>query len=447
MAPKPFAMVRNVLLLTMMKKMSAAILGLSLIGTMAEAATPVPGGQQPRMTPDQALKLLMSNGFMARTYYNGVPDPVVVERVDNRARMRAMITAKLNSLVIPKIDQLWDFTMEEAIESLEATFKRHDPAGVGFQLHINPFVDPGGVPIQDGDDGGVDGPGGPDGPGGQMAIDPTTGLPIGGGDPTGGGVGAPQIDPTTGLPIGAGAGGVPPGVGGGLPGMGGGLPGMGGGLPGMGGGLPGMGGGGRAPGGAFDPTVVKVRGLKKELVNLTAKQILDIFIMSLDSPIQYIVSDQGIMFLQQRPQLVGTKTRMFQLNLNQRSLKMMGVATEKLSIPNNGNGNGQNGGGGFGGGQNGGGQFGGGNQFGGGGQFGGGQFGGGQNGGGQFGGGQFGGGVRPGVMQMRKTTGGGFGSSYRPFSNLNRFAPATGGNQRFNGFTPGYGQSRASGRQ
>ena len=407
-------MVRNVLLLVMMKKMSAVILGLSLIGTMAEAAAPITGGQPPRMTPDQALKLLMGNGFMARTYYNGVPDPAVVRQVDNRARMRAMINAKLSSMVIPKIDQLWDFTMEEAIESLEATFKRHDPEGLGFQLHINQFVDPGGVPIQG--NGGGAGNGGPDDFGGEddggMMIDPATGLPIGGGGAIGGVGGAPQIDPTTGLPIGAGVGGVPPGMGGGLTN----LPGMGGVLPGM----PGMGGGGRAPQGAFDPTVVKVRGLKKELVNLTAKQILDIFVMSLDSPIQYIVTDQGIMFLQQMPQLVGTKTRMFQLNLNQRSLAMMGVATQQLQAPTNGNGGGQNG--------NGGGQPGGG--FGGGGQPGGG-----------FGGGQ------PGVMQMRKTTGGGFGSSYRPFSNLNRFAPATGGNQRFNGFTPGYGQSRARGRQ
>ena len=188
--------------------------------------------------------------------------------------------------------------------------------------------------------------------------------------------------------------------------------------------MPGMGGGGRAPQGAFDPTVVKVRGLKKELVNLTAKQILDIFVMSLDSPIQYIVTDQGIMFLQQKAELVGTKTRMFQLNLNQRSLAMMGVETPQLSVPTNGNGGGQNGNGS---GQNGGGF--------------------GQNGGGQFGGGGLPVGGQPGVMQMRKTTGGGFGSSYRPFSNLNRFAPATGGNQRFNGFTPGYGQSRARGRQ
>ena len=409
MAKSPFAMVRNVLLLTIMKKMSAVILGLSLIGTMAEAAAPITGGQPPRMTPDQALKLLMGNGFMARTYYNGVPDPAVVRQVDNRARMRAMINAKLSSMVIPKIDQLWDFTMEEAIESLEATFKRHDPEGLGFQLHINQFVDPGGVPIQgDGNGGGEDFGGEDDG---GMAIDPATGLPIGGGA-IGGVGGAPQIDPTTGLPIGAGVGGVPPGMGGGLTN----LPGMGGVLPGM----PGMGGGGRASGGAFDPTVVKVRGLKKELVNLTAKQILDIFVMSLDSPIQYIVTDQGIMFLQQKAELVGTKTRMFQLNLNQRSLQMMGVATPELQAPTNGNGGGQNGNGG---GQNGGG-FG---QNGGGfGQNGGGQFGGGQFGGGQFGGGQPGGGQQPGVAY--KTTGGGFGSSYRPFSNLNRFAPATGGN-------------------
>ena len=350
----PFAMVRNVLLLVMMKKMSAAILGLSLIGTMAEAAAPITGGQPPRMTPDQALKLLMGNGFMARTYYNGVPDPVVVRQVDNRARMRAMINAKLSSMVIPKIDQLWDFTMEEAIESLEATFKRHDPEGLGFQLHINQFVDPGGVPIQ-GAGGGAGNGGGDDfggGDDGGMMIDPATGLPIGGGGAMGGVGGAPQIDPTTGLPIGAGVGGVPPGMGGGLPGMGGGLPGMGGGLPGMGGGLPGglpgMGGGGRAPQGAFDPTVVKVRGLKKELVNLTAKQILDIVTMSFDSPIQYIVTDQGIMFLQQKKEYQGTITRLYQLNLNQRSLAMMGIATPQLTAPTNGNGQGggQTGGGG-----------------------------------------------------------------------------------------------------
>ena len=53
MAKSPFAMVRNVLLLTMMKKIPAVILGLSLIGTVAEAAEGL-GGPPLKMTPDQA---------------------------------------------------------------------------------------------------------------------------------------------------------------------------------------------------------------------------------------------------------------------------------------------------------------------------------------------------------------------------------------------------------
>ena len=48
MGKNPFAMVHNVLLLTMMKNMPAAILGLSLIGANAEAAAPNPGGQRHR---------------------------------------------------------------------------------------------------------------------------------------------------------------------------------------------------------------------------------------------------------------------------------------------------------------------------------------------------------------------------------------------------------------
>ena len=165
MIKSPFAMVRNVLFFNMMKKMPAVILGLSLTGAVAEAAAPIPGGQQPRMTPGQALQILMRGGRVARPYYNGVPDPVVRRQVDNRLRMRTMINAKLNSLVIPKIDQLWDFTMEEALESLEAAFKKYDPEkgpdgkGVGFQLHINPFVDPGGVPLQNGGGGAAAGGG------------------------------------------------------------------------------------------------------------------------------------------------------------------------------------------------------------------------------------------------------------------------------------------------
>ena len=82
-----------------MKMMPVVILGLLLTGAVAEAAPPVPGGQQPRMTPAQALQILMRGGRVARPYYNGVPDPVVVRQVDSRARMRAMINAKLNSLI------------------------------------------------------------------------------------------------------------------------------------------------------------------------------------------------------------------------------------------------------------------------------------------------------------------------------------------------------------
>ena len=455
-------MVRNVLLLSMMKNLPIAVLGMALVGsTVAVQAAGAPGAPKPKMSPDQALQLLMANGFMAKPYYSGVPDPVVVKTIDNRARMRAMINAKLNTMVIPKINPLHDFTMAEAIESLENTFKKSDPTGMGFRMYINPFVDPGGVPINTtGGGANTGGPAGPAGPGGgQPMIDPNTGLPVGPGGPAGGTGG--MIDPNTGLPVGGGgpAGGFPgggagpgmapglpgaggglPGAGGGLPGAGGGLPGAGGGLPGMGGGLPGIGGGapggGATPTGAFDPETVKLRGLTKEMNGMTAKQVLDIVCMSFDTPIQYVVTDQGIMFLQQRPELWGTVTRTFQMNLNSRTLNMMGVATPQLQAPQGG-----------GGAQPGGGQPGGGGPAQPGGGQGGGYPGQGAGGGGGYpGGGQ--GGPPPGGATFKVTgSGGGFGSSYRPFSNLNRFTPSQPGFRRFNSFTPGYGPSRVRGRQ
>ena len=456
MLTEPFAMVRNVLLLNMMKNLPIAVLGLSLMGFTADLrGAGAPGTPAPKMTPDQALQILMSNGFMARPYYSGVPDAVVIKTVDNRARMRAMINAKLSTMIVPKINPLHDFTMAEAIESLENTFKKADPAGVGFRMYINPFVDPGGVPINTtGGGANTGGPTGPAGPGGgQPMIDPNTGLPVGPGGPMGGGTGG-MIDPNTGLPVGGGGapGGFPgggagpgmapglPGAGGGLPGAGGGLPGAGGGLPGMGGGLPGMGGGapggGATPTGAFDPETVKLRGLTKEMNGMTAKQVLDIVCMSFDTPIQYVVTDQGLMFLQQRPELWGTVTRTFQMNLNSRTLNMMGVATPQLQAPQGGGGQpgGQPGGGGP---AQPGGQPGGfpGQGAGGGGQ-------------GGYPGGGPGGGTPPGGATFKVTgQGGGFGSSYRPFSNLNRFTPAQPGFRRFNSFTPGYGPSRVRGRQ
>jgi hypothetical protein len=448
----------------MMKNITAAILSLLIMGITSEAAGPFPGGQpnppfpgasgpRPLMTPNQAMNFLMDNGFMARAYPGGVPDPIAVRRVDNRARMRAMIHTKLNTLVIPKIAGLNEFTMEEAIEALDNTFKKADPTGEGFRMFINQYVDPGGVPLQNG--GGGAGGGGAAGPGGGgQNVDPTTGLPVG----LGGGAGQQNIDPTTGLPI-TGAPGLPgigaPGIGApgtGLPGVGApggggvGLPGLPGmpGLPGLGGGGAVGGGGGPAAPGAFDPTIVKVRGLKKPLINLTAKQVLDIVCMSFDTPIQYVVTDQGLMFLQQQRALWGTVTRTYQLNLNRRTLQMMGIATPALTAPPAGGG-GQGGGqgGGPGGGQGGGP---GGGQGGGPGGGQGGGFGGGPGGG-------FGGAAPPGMggsgaggagvqFFTPNNNSGGFGSGYRPF-NINRRAPAGGaGQQRFNRFTPGYGPSQ-----
>jgi hypothetical protein len=214
------------------------------------------------------------------------------------------------------------------------------------------------------------------------------------------------------------------------------------------------GGGGPAAPGAFDPTIVKVRGLKKGLNNLTAKQVLDIVCMSFDTPIQYVVTDQGLMFLQQQRALWGTVTRTYQLNLNRRTLQMMGVATPQLTAPpaGGGQGGGPGGGqgGGPGGGQGGGGGFGGGGPGGG---FGGGGPGGGFGGGGPGGGYGAGGAAPPGMggsgaggagvqFFTPNNNSGGFGSGYRPF-NINRRAPAGGaGQQRFNRFTPGYGPSQ-----
>ncbi len=258
--------------------------------------------------------------------------------------------------------------------------------------------------------------------GGPPGIDPATGMPISG---SGGGAPPGLGEPGLGEP---GMGGGLPGMGGGLPGMGGGLPGMGGGLPGKGGGLPGMGGGApsTAMKGAFDPEEVAVAGLGSPLVNMTAKQILDIVTMSFDHPIQYVVLDQGIMFFQQNPKYAGTVTQTFQLNLNTRTLGQLGMQTPQLG------GGGQNGGG-----QNGGGQNGGQGSGSGGGGYPGGPGGGGYPGGPGGGGPGMGGGgpSEPGMGGIEK--------------NINRFRPfnSMGGYQRFNSFTSGYGPSRARERR
>jgi hypothetical protein len=157
--------------------------------------------------------------------------------------------------------------------------------------------------------------------------------------------------------------------------------------------------------------------MKSPLVNLTAKQVLDLVTMAFDSPIQYVVVDQGIMFLQQDKKFAGTVTQTFQLNLNTRTLAQLG-----LPVPS------------FGGSGKGGSGKGGGNQAGGGGQTGGGYPGGGSGGGYPGGGGGGGmdpsgggpGGGEPGGL-MDKNVKNFTPNKFRPFN-------STGGYRKFNPF-------------
>nr|ADI21518.1 hypothetical protein [uncultured verrucomicrobium HF0070_15G23] len=368
------------------------------------------------MSADMALSLLMGNGFMARAYYNGVPD-LSSGKGAKRVRTRDLIKVKLRNIIVPYVDPLDSMTMKETMERLSNLFRESDPSKQGFNLAVNPFIDPGGAAVTPKPGGGGAGSGG-----GGNGIDPVTGMPIGGG----GGGGSPSIDPVTGLPEpGLGGGGIgEPGLGGGgmgEPGLGG--PGLGG--PGLGGpglGGPGLGGGaggvGTAMQGAFDPEVVKVNGLGSPMVNMTAKQILDIVTMSFDHPIQYVVMDQGIMFFQQDIKFAGTVTQTFQLNLNSRTLQQLGLQTPQL-----GGGGGQNGGGQNGGGQNGGGGMG----------PSGGYPGGSSGGMGPGGPGGPGGGPGPGTTAEKNL------GKFRPFNSM--------GGYQFNPFRSGYGRPRAEERR
>ena len=238
-------------------------------------------------------------------------------------------------------------------------------------------------------------------------------------------------------------GGLPGGAPGGLPG------GRPGGLPGAGGGaIPGMGGGGAGGGGAitasFMPERVQVRGLTGALYNLTAKQVLDIVTMSFDYPIQYVILDQGVVFVQKPASQQGYFTRTFKLNPS-------AVLGFQMTAQGNGGGGGQ--GGGLAAAKvpvawiPGGGAWD--------------SVGGGMDPSGGMGGGPGGGQVLevPGGPQMRQLGGypaQGQGFVPRGFQRGNRFngQPFNQQNfgvnrsfQRFNSLTPGYGQSRVRGRQ
>jgi len=454
--------------------------------TPANPATPATGAgapaaaqpQVPRgpMQFGQAMELLTRSGFMARPYYNGVPDPVAQRNATMTGRNRKYIAQKLRNIVIPKLDSINGFTLTEVAELLNSMIKLNDPErdqdgnGIGVNIIINQFMTPGAPSNQA--TGGTQGGGATGGQGGT-GVDPSTGLPLG----TGGGMpggGTPQVDPTTGLPVGGGGlqGGGAPGTGapgGGLPGVGGGAGAVGGGLPGVGGGggLPGIGGGaglggGAAGGGgiqaAFDPDVVKVRGLNSVLQNLTAKQVLDIITMSFDYPIQYVIMDQGVVFVQKPASQQGYFTRTFRLNPSA-VLGFPGMSTAGQGGGGTGGGGTTGGGGAPGGGGPGGGGPGGGSPGGGMGGPGGGM--GGPGGGmGGPGGGMGGPGGSPGGSPGGGR-GGPAGTAFHQFNvqgiqtgNRYNMQPFTGQNfqmnggfQRFNSFTPGYGRSRAQPRQ
>jgi len=406
---------------------------------------------------------LSQSGYFAKPHYNGVPDPVATRNVMMRGRNRKQIAQKLRNIIIPRLDNVDNFNMTDIVQVLSSLIKANDPDGVGVNIIINPYLSPG-SPNNQGSGGAGQGAGqGGGAAGGAGGVDPLTGLPTGAGGGMGMGGSGVQVDPTTGLPVGGGAGGAIEPAGGGLPGGVGGLPGGVGGLPGMGGGampgmgggaIPGMGGGGAGGGGAitaaFMPERVQVRGLTGALYNLTAKQVLDIVTMSFDYPIQYVILDQGVVFVQKPASQQGYFTRTFKLNPS---------AVLGFPMTVQGNGGGGNGGG-AGGGQPGGGAGGG--------------AGGGQPGGG-FGGGPGGGGMDPSGGGMDPSGGGGPGGSPqfrqingfpvqglgqgfvpRGFQTGNRFNVqpfnqqnfgVNRGFQRFNSVTPGYGQSRVQPRR
>ena len=169
-----------------------------------------------------------------------------------------------------------------------------------------------------------------------------------------------------------------------------------------------------------------MRGLTGVLHNLTAKQLLDIVTMSFDHPIQYVILDQGVVFVQKPASQQGYFTRTFKLNPS-------AVLGFPMTVQGNGNGSG----GGQGGGQPGGG---GGMDPSGGGMD--------PSGGGMD---PSGGGMDP---QFRKINGfpvQGLGQGFVPrgFQTGNRFNVqpfnqqnfgVNRGFQRFNSLTPGYGQ-------
>ena len=206
-------MVQNVLPLTMMKKLPQVFMGFVLAMATAQAAVPsalppsavpapganpsaatgvpgIPGGGLPqlKMSPSQALQVLLQSGYIARPHYNGVPDPVATRNVMMRGRNREQIAQKLRNIVIPRLDNVDNFNMTDIVQVLSSLIKANDPDGVGVNIIINPYLSPGSPTNSQGTGGGGQGGGqGGGAAGGAGGVDPLTGLPTGAGGGMGGG--------------------------------------------------------------------------------------------------------------------------------------------------------------------------------------------------------------------------------------------------------------------
>jgi hypothetical protein len=207
---------------------------------------------------------------------------------------------KLGEIKFPKVDTLYDFTLAETLEVMEALMKNANDGKAVPMLFLVPAADPAvkrdkvGArivpPARQIDPGpaGIDPKTGrPFGP-----VDPNTGLPIGPGNRIG-------IDPTTGLPIGLGGPGQPPGV---PPPF---IRGPGGiaidpftGLP-IGGALPGLPPRGFVPRrlGPPDANTILIRGLKQPLKNQTALGLLNVILNSVDTPLRCVIDADLVYFV------------------------------------------------------------------------------------------------------------------------------------------------------
>lgn len=268
----------RVLLWLKMKTRICLFLGLAGILGVIQAAE--------KTSPLEALRLLRAGGYIAKPHYNGIPDTrAIYEEASRTTVNRKSLKERMGAIVIPEIKELEGFTMTEFMTYLDDAIRKNDPTKLGVNLIINPNLTPGGASVTGGGAAAAVAPA-PAGGAVAPAIDPATGLPLAGGAP--GMPAAGGIDPVTGLPIqGQGAGNA--------------------------------GGGGNGPsvgGSAFNPDDVKIVGLKTKMKGLTVLQIIDAVTQSFDTPIQYVIVDHGVMFLQKPANQVGYFTRILRLNPN-----------------------------------------------------------------------------------------------------------------------------------